>query len=200
MLSLLHGPTLTSLHDSWKNNSFDYMDLCGKLMSLLFNTVSRFLIACHPRSKHLLISWLQLLSTVVSESKKIKSITVSIVSPSVCHEVMGPDAMILGFWMFSFKPTFSLSSFTFIKRLFSSLLSAIRVVSSVYLRLLIFLLAVLILACASSSLAFCMMYSAFKLNKHGDNIQSWRAPFPIWNQSVVPCLVLDLCTDFSGDR
>ena len=77
MLSLLHGPTLTSLHDSWKNNSFDYMDLCGKLMSLLFNTVSRFLIACHPRSKHLLISWLQLLSAVIFETKKIKSVTVS---------------------------------------------------------------------------------------------------------------------------
>ena len=61
---------------------------------------------------------------------KMKSVTVSIVSPSICHEVMEPDAMILVFWMLSFKPTFSLSSFTFIKRLFSSLLSAIRLVSS----------------------------------------------------------------------
>ena len=67
---------------------------------------------------------------------------------------MGPDAMIFVFWMLSFKPTFSFSSFTFIKRLFSSLLSAIMVVSSAYLRLLIFLPAILILACASSSLAF----------------------------------------------
>ena len=64
-------------------------------------------------------------------------------------------------------------------------LSAIRVVSSAYLRLLIFLPAILIPACASSSLAFCMMYSAYKLNKQGDNIQPWRTPFPIWNQSVV---------------
>ena len=101
---------------------------------------------------------------------------------------MGPDAMILVLWMLSFEPTFSLSSFTFINRLFSSsLLSAIRVVSSVYLRLLIFLPAILIPACASSSPAFLMMYSAYKSNKQGDNIQPWRTPFPIWNQSVVPC-------------
>ena len=104
---------------------------------------------------------------------------------------MGPDAMILVFWMLSFKPTFSLSSFTFIKRLFSSsLLFAIRVVSSVYLRLLIFLPAILIPACASSSLAFHMTYSAYKLNKQSDNTQPWRTPCPIWNQSVVPCPVL----------
>ena len=104
---------------------------------------------------------------------------------------MGLDAMILLFWMLSFKPPFSLSSFTFIKRLFSSsLFPAIRVVSSAYLRLLIFLPAILIAACASSSPAFHMMYSAFKLNKEGDNIQLWHTPFPIWNQSVVPCPVL----------
>jgi len=83
------------------------------------------------------------------------------------------------------------SSFTFIKRLFSSsLLSAVRVVSSAYQRLLIFLPAVLIAACASSNPAFLMMYSAYKLNKQGDNIQPWRTPFPIWNQFIVPCPVL----------
>ena len=121
---------------------------------------------------------------------KIKSVTVSIVSPSISHEVMGPDAMILVSWKLSFKPTFSLSSYTFIKRLFSSpSLSAISVVSSAYLRLLILLPAILIPACASSSPAFHMMYSAYKLNKQGDNIQPWRTPFPIWNQSVVPCPV-----------
>ena len=93
--------------------------------------------------------------------------------------------------MLSFKPTFSLSSFTFIKRLFSSsVLSAISVLSSAYLRLLIFILAVLIPAYASSSPAFLMMYSAYKLNKQGDNILPWCIPFPIWNQSVVPCPVL----------
>ena len=104
---------------------------------------------------------------------------------------MGPDALILVFWMLSFKSTFSLSSFTFIKRLFSSSsLSAIRVVSSAYLRLLIFPLAILITACASSSLAFHMMYSAYELNKQGDNIQPWHTAFLIWNQSAVPCPVL----------
>ena len=109
--------------------------------------------------------------------------------------MMGPDAMILVSSMLSFKPTFSLSSFTFIKRLFSSSsLSAIMVVSSAYLRLSIFLLAILIPACASSSPGFLMMYSAYKLNKQGDNIQPWRTPFPIWNQSAVPCPVLTVAS------
>ena len=84
---------------------------------------------------------------------------------------MGLDALIFR-RMLNFKPTFSFSSFTLIKNLFtSSSLSAIRVVSSAYLRLLIFLLAVLIPACASSSPGFLMMCSAEKLNKQGDNIQ-----------------------------
>ena len=111
-------------------------------------------------------------STVILEPKKIKSVTVSIVLPSICYEMMGPDAMILVFWMLNFKPTFSLSSFTFIKRFFIYSISAIRVVSSAYLRLLI-LLPVLISACASSILAFYMIHSAYKLNKQGDNIQVW---------------------------
>ena len=144
--------------------------LVGKVMSQLLNMLSRLVITFLPRSKRLLISWLQSASAVILEPKKIKSDTVSTVSPSICHEVMGPDAMILVFWMLSFKPTFSLSSFTFIKRLFSSSLSAIRVVSSVYLRLLILLLAILISACALSYPALFMMYSACKLNKQGDNI------------------------------
>ena len=101
----------------------------------------------------------------------------------------------LVFWMLSFKPTFSLSSFTFIKRLFSpSSLSAIRVVSPVYLRILVFLSALLIPACASSSPAFHMIYFAYKLNKQGDSIQPWRTLFPIWNQSVVPCPVLTVAS------
>ena len=106
-------------------------------MSLLFNVLSGLVITFLPRSKHLLISWLQSPSSVILEPRKIKSDTVPTVSPSISHEVMGPDAMILVFWMLSLKPTFSLSSFTFIKRLFSSSLSAIRVVPSAYLRLLI---------------------------------------------------------------
>ena len=108
---------------------------------------------------------------------------------------MGLDAMLLVFWTLSFKPTFSLSSFTFINSLFSySLLSAISVVSSQYLRLLIFLPAILIPACASSSPVFLIMYSAYKLNKQGDNIQPWHTPFLIWNQSVVPCPVLTVAS------
>ena len=133
----------------------------GKVMSLLSNMLSRLVIVFLPRSKRLLISWLQSASAVILEPKKIKSVTISIVSPSICHEVMGLDAMMFIFWMLSFQPPFSLSSFTFIKRLFSSSsLSAIRVVASVYLRLLIFLAAILIPACASTSPEFCMMHSA----------------------------------------
>ena len=99
-----------------------------------------------------------------------------------CH-----DLSFLSDWVLSHL----FHSFTFIKRLFSSsLLSAIRMVSSAYLRWLIFLLAILIPPCASSSPAFPMMYSAYKLNKQGDNVQPWHTPFPIWNQSVVPCPVL----------
>ena len=130
----------------------------GKVMALLFNMLCRLIRVFLPGSKWLLISWLQSPSAVISESKKIKSLTVSIVSLSICHEVMGADAMILVFWMLSFKPTFLLSSFTFIKRVFtSSSLSVISVVSSAYLTLLIFLPAILITACASSSLAFHIM-------------------------------------------
>ena len=82
----------------------------GKVMSLLFNMLSRLVITFLPRSKHLLISWLQSPSAVILEPPKMKSDTVSTVSPSISHEVMGPHAMILVFWMLSFKPTFSLAS------------------------------------------------------------------------------------------
>ena len=137
-------------------------------MSLLFNPLPRFVIASLPWSKCLLISWLQTPSTVILEPKKIKSVTVCIFPLSICHEVMGLDAMILIFCMLSFKSAFSLSSFTFIKRLFSSsLLSAVRVVSSGYLRLLIFLPAILIPAYDSSSPELHMMYSAYKFNMQG---------------------------------
>jgi len=162
-------------------------------MSLLFNTLSRFVIAFLPKGKRLLISWLQSPSAVILELKKIKSVTVS--HPIYLPWSDGTRCHDLSFWMLSFKPAFSVSSFTFIKRLFSSSsLSAIRVVSPACLRLLIFLPAILILPCASSSPAFLMMYSAYRLNKHGDNIQPWRTPFPIWNQSIVPCPVLTVAS------
>ena len=92
----------------------------GKVMSVLFNMLFRLVITFLPRSKRLLISWLQSPAAVILEPRKIKSATVSTISPSICHEVMEPDAMIFVFWMLSFKPTFLLSSFTCIKRLFSS--------------------------------------------------------------------------------
>ena len=104
-----------------------------------------------------------------------------------CHD--------LSFLNIEFKPAFSLFSFTFIKRLFgSSLLSLMRMVSSEYLRIMIVLLEILILACGSSSLAFCMMYSAHNWNKQGDNIQPWRTPTLIWNQSAVLCSVLTVAS------
>ena len=88
----------------------------AKVMSLLSNMLSRSVITFLPRSKRLLISWLQSPSAVILEPPQIKSDTVSTVFPSICHEVMGPDAMILVFWVLSFKPTLSLSSFTFIRQ------------------------------------------------------------------------------------
>ena len=151
-------------------------------MSLLFNMLPRFVIAFLPRSKHLLISCLKSPPAVILEPKKRKPVTVSTFYPSICHEVIGLNTMILVLLMLNFKPAFSLSTFTFIKRLFgSSLLSAIRMVSSAYLRLLIFLPAILISPCHSSSPTFHMMYSAYKLNKQSDNIQYFHPPFPIWN-------------------
>ena len=102
-----------------------------KVISLLLNMLSRLVITFLPRSKCPLISWLQSLSAVILEPPKIKSDTVSTVSPSICHEVVGPDAMIFVFWMLSFKPTVSLSSFTFIKRLFSSSSLLLKSVSPV---------------------------------------------------------------------
>ena len=128
-------------------------------MSLLFNTLFRLIIAFLPRSKHISISWLQSPSAVILEPKKIVChcfhcfpMYLPLSDGTRCHD--------LRFLNVELWPTFSLSSFTFIKKLFSSSsLSAVRVVSSAYLRLLIFLLAIFIPACASSSLAFCMMYS-----------------------------------------
>ena len=87
----------------------------GKVMSLLFKMLSRLVLTFLPRSKRLLISWLQSPSAVILEPPEIKSDTVSTVSPSISHEVMGPDTIIFIFWILSFKPTFSLSSFTFIQ-------------------------------------------------------------------------------------
>ena len=136
-----------------KNVALTRQTFVGKVMSLLFNMLSRLVIVFLPRSKRLLISWLQSPSAVILEPKKIKSFTASVFSPTICHEVMGLYVMILAFWMLSFKTSFSLFSFTFIKRLFSSsLISAVRAVPPTYLRLWRFLLAILIPACGAAKL------------------------------------------------
>ena len=157
VLRLLYSPALTTVRDHWEDHSPDYMTYVCRVMSLLFNTLSRFVIAFLPRSNCLLISWLQSPFAVILEPKKRKSVTTSTLFLSICHEAMGLDAMILIFSIFGFKLALSLSSFTLIKRfLSSSLLSAIRVVSSTHTRLLMFLPPILIPACNSSNLAPCI--------------------------------------------
>ena len=126
-LSRVFSNTIVQKHQlfgaqlSWgKTMALTRWTFIDKEMSLLLNMLSMLVITFLPRSKRLLISWLQSPSAVILEPKKTKSDTVSTVYPCISHEVMGPDAMILVFWMLSFKPTFPLSSFTFIKRLFHS--------------------------------------------------------------------------------
>ena len=144
------------------------MNHVSKVMSLLFNMLSRLVIAFLPSNKCLLISWLKSSSVVILEHKKIKWVTILTFSLVICHEVMEKDAMNLVSWVVSFILAFSLSSFTFIKSHFnSSLRSAIKIVSSACLWLLIFFLEIVILVCNSFNLTFCMMYSAYKLNKQG---------------------------------
>ena len=137
--------------------SLTIQTVVGEVMSLIFNSPLRFVIAFLPKSKRLFNF---MTAVTIHSDFEVQEKKVCHCFPN-CHEVMGPDAMTFVFVMLSFKPAVSLSSLTLIKRLFSaSSLSAIRVVSSSYLRLLIFLLTILIPACASSSLAFHMMYSA----------------------------------------
>ena len=96
--AFLYGSTLSSIHDYWeKNHSFDYTDLVGKMMSLLLNMLSNFVIAFLPRSNHLLISWLHSTSTVILKPMKIKSVTASTFSPSIFYQKMGLDVIILVF-------------------------------------------------------------------------------------------------------
>ena len=102
VLSLLHSPALTSIHEHWKNHSLDQTDLCWQSNVSAFEyMLSRLVITFLPRSKCLLISWLQSPSAMILEPPKIKSDTVSTVSPSIFHEVMGPDAMILVLLIFT---------------------------------------------------------------------------------------------------
>ena len=176
-LSLLYGPTLTSEHDYWENHTVTIWIFVTKVMSLLFNMLSRIVIAFLPRSKCLnFMAAVPICSDFGAQ--KNKTCHYFQFFPSICMKWW--DQMLwsylLFFWMLSFKLAFSLSSLTFIKKLFSySSLSAIKLVSSEYLRLLIFLLAVLIPTCTSSSPTFCM-----KLNKQGDSIQLWLLISQFW--------------------
>ena len=161
-------------------------------MSLLFNMLSRLVIIFLPRSKCFLISWLQSPSAVILEPPKIKSLTVSTVSPSIFHEVMEPEAIIFIFWMLSLRNFFSLLFhfheqalwlfFTFCHK--GGVICTSEVID----------ISPSNQACVSSSPVFLMMYSACKLNKQGDNIQPWHTLFPIWNQPVVPCPVLTVAS------
>ena len=96
MFCLLYDSVLTTINDHWKDHSLDYMDLVGRVMSLLFNTLSSFLTAFLLRGDHLLISWLQSPSAVISEPKKRRSVTTSTLPPSVCHvQCYGPLPIVL---------------------------------------------------------------------------------------------------------
>ena len=105
-------PALTCVHDYWKEHSLDYTDLCQQSDVFAFNTLSRFVRAFLPRSHRLLISWLQSPSTVTLEPRKRKSVTASTFSPSICHVSDGTRCHDITFLVLSFKPAFSLSSFT----------------------------------------------------------------------------------------
>ena len=152
----------------------------GKVMSLLFSTLSRFVIVFLPRSKHLFILWLQSPSILILEPKKMKYDSFHIFpiylpesDRTVCYDLHFFETWVLSqLFTLLFHPHQSLFS--------SSWLSAIRLVSSAYLRLLVFLSAILILACSSSSPEFHMIYSAYKFHKQDDNIQPWHTPFSIF--------------------
>ena len=148
--------------------------------------LSRLVMAFLPRSKRLLISWLKSKSAVIWSPPKIKSATVFTVSPSICHEVMGPHAMILVFWMLSFKTNFFTLLFHFHQEAFKFLFTFCHKGGVICISEVIDISP----GNLDSSLCFfrptfLMMYSAYKLNKQGDNIQPWCTPFPIWNQSVL---------------
>ena len=162
------------------------MDLCRQSNFFAFQYT---VYVCHSFFSKKQVSFNFLIAITICKdfgAPKIKSLTVFIVSHLFSTKWWDWKPWYSFFECWVLSHLFPLSSFTFIKRLFrSSSLSAITVVSSAYLRLLIFLPAILIPACASSSPTLCMMYSAYKLNKQGDNIQPWRIPFQIWNQSIV---------------
>ena len=156
VLSLLYGTTLISTHDYWKTHSLTLWTFDGKVPSLLFHMLSGFVIAFLPRSKSLLISQLQSLSTVILKPKKIKPVTVSIF----------PLLFTMKWWdgmMLNSKTEFSLSSCTLKKKRERERDSLVPLhflpLEWYHLKLLMFLVAILIPACDSSSLTFCVMYT-----------------------------------------
>ena len=208
-LSFLYSPTLHAYMTTGKIIALTRWTFVGKVMSLLFNMLSSLIIAFLARSKSLLISWLQWPSTVFLEPPKIKSVTIYIVSPSSCHEVVGPNAMILVFWMLSFKPTFSLSSFTFIR----GSLVPLHFLPQGWCHLLTWgywyffwkswFQLVPHPACASSSLAFPMLYSADSwisrvttgsLDILLSRFEPSVVPCPVEKHSVVPCPFLTVAS------
>ena len=158
---------------SGKTVALTIQTVVDRVMSLLFNTLSRFFHS-FPTKKQLFSDFIAAVTNCSNFRAQEEEIChCFLLSPSICYAVMGLDAMILVFSLFvlifSLKLALSFSSFTLIKRLFSlSSLSAIRVVSSAYLRLLMFLPPILFQACSSSNLALLMMSSAYRLNKQGD--------------------------------
>ena len=152
-----------------------------------------FIIAFLPRSNYLLISWLQSPCTVILEPKKRKSVTASIFAPYICHEALGLDIMILVFLIFSLIQLFhSLPSPSSRDSLVP--LHFLPLASSSYLRLLMFLLPVLIPAYNSSSPAFLMKCSVYRLNKQSDSRQPCGTPFSILNQLIFPYSVLTIAS------
>ena len=157
----------------------------SKVMSLLFNMLSRFVIAFLPRSKSLLNFMAAVLICSDFEAQESKICHCFLFFPFYLPWSDGTRCHDLSFLNVDFKPAFSVFSFILIKRLFSSSsLSHIRIVSSAFLKLLIFLPAILIPTCDSSNPAFHRMYSACKLNKPGESIQAWHTPFSIWTSPL----------------
>ena len=155
----------------------------SKVISLLFNMLPSLLITLLPRGNPLSILWLQSLSTVILNTKKIQSVTVSIFPhPLPWSDGTGCHDLSLGMWSFSqfFHSLHSSSSR-------GSLVPALGCYHLLIWDCWYFSQQSVILAYDSCSLAFCMMYSTYKLNKQGDNIQPWCTLFPIWNQSILPC-------------
>ena len=163
-------------------------------MSLLFNMLSRFVIAFLPRSKCLLISWLQSSSAVILETKKIKSVTAYTFPPSVCHEVMGSD---LNFLKLSFKsichcPPSPSSRGSLVAFLFLPLeWYHLHIWSCWYFSWQPWFQLVIL---PTQHFTWCVMYSTHNVNKQSDSIQPWCTPFPILNQFVVPCPVLTVAS------